>query len=204
MSRQQSSTPRLRFPGFTDAWELRKLGDLLTEKKRPVVLHDDEVYELVTVRRRNEGIVSRGLFKGREILVKNYFQVKAGDYVISKRQVIHGANGIVPSNLDNSIVSNEYLVSVSNRLVQAEFLALFSTTRAMYKNFFLSSYGIDIEKLVFNVDDFKKRAVAIPTLPEQTQIGRFFSLLDRRIALHQRKLENLKLLKKSLLQQMFA
>ena len=50
------------------------------------------------------------------------------------------------------------------------------------------------------LDEF---GVYIPSLPEQTAIGDFFSTLDRSIALHQRKLEHLKLRKKALLQKMF-
>ena len=83
---------------------------------------------------------------GKDILVKNYSQLKTNDYLISKRQIIHGANGIVPSELDNAIVSNEYLVVVSNNDVRTEFLTLVSRTPSMYRKFLLSSYGVDIEK----------------------------------------------------------
>jgi len=88
------NTPDIRFGGFADDWKHSKIGDVITEKKRPVGLGDNITYQLITVKRRNEGIVSRGFLKGKQILVKNYFEVKAGDYVISKRQVVHGANGV--------------------------------------------------------------------------------------------------------------
>ena len=119
-------SPQLRFEGFTDDWELRKLGELLTEVKRPIKMQDDDTYQLVTVKRRNEGIVSRGFFKGRQILVKNYFELHAGDYLISKRQVVHGANGIVPKDMEGAIVSNEYLVSVGNKNITTDFLTIIS------------------------------------------------------------------------------
>lgn len=196
--------PELRFPNFTDAWEQRKLGDVLQEEKRPVILIDEYNYELLTVKRRNAGIVSRGRLRGKEILVKNYFSVKCDDYVISKRQVIHGANGLVPSTLDNAIVSNEYLVLISNHLINTQFLSLLSARKEMYKHFFLSSYGIDIEKLVFDFTDFRKRKIYLPSLSEQTAIGNFFRQLDEAIASHQRKLEHMQALKKGLLQQMFV
>ncbi|WP_282800609.1 restriction endonuclease subunit S [Lactococcus lactis] len=195
--------PELRFQGFIDAWEQRKLGELLTEVKRPIKMQDDDTYQLVTVKRRNEGIVSRGLFQGKQILVKNYFELYAGDYLISKRQVVHGANGIVPKDMEGAIVSNEYLVSVGNNNITTDFLTIISKLPIMYKMFFLSSYGIDIEKLVFNVNDWKKREISIPSLQEQDRISSFFKQLDDTIALHQRKLDKLKRLKQGYLQQLF-
>ena len=142
MNKQQE--PRLRFQGFAGAWEEKKIGEILSEVRRSIYLEDSEKYQLVTVKRRNEGVVSRGYLLGKDILVKNYSQLKTNDYLISKRQIIHGANGIVPSELDNAIVSNEYLVVVSNNDVRTEFLTLVSRTPSMYRKFLLSSYGVDI------------------------------------------------------------
>ena len=166
-------------------------------------MQDDDTYQLVTVKRRNEGIVSRGLFKGKQILVKNYFELHAGDYLISKRQVVHGANGIVPKEMEGAIVSNEYLVSVGNKNITTDFLTIISKLPIMYKMFFLSSYGIDIEKLVFNVNDWKKKEISIPSLQEQNRISSIFKQLDDTITLHQRKLDKLKQLKQGYLQQIF-
>ncbi|HDU2614251.1 TPA: restriction endonuclease subunit S [Enterococcus faecalis] len=180
-----------------------KLGDLLNEVKRPVKIEDHKEYQLVTVKRRNGGVVSRGNFKGKNILVKNYFVLKKNDYLISKRQVVHGANGIVPENMDGAVVSNEYLVSVGNESIKTDYLTIISQLPQMYKLFFLSSYGIDIEKLVFNVEDWKKRTMLVPNIDEQVKIASFFKIIDDTITLHQRKLEQLKELKKAYLQLMF-
>ncbi|MCM3602464.1 restriction endonuclease subunit S [Robertmurraya korlensis] len=199
-----ANVPEIRFAGFTDAWEQHKVGDVLTEKPRPIKMEDDEEYQLVTVKRRNEGIVSRGYLKGKDILVKNYFEIRSGDYLISKRQVVHGANGIVPENLDKSIVSNEYLVVIGNKNITTEYWALISKRPNMYRQFFLSSYGVDIEKLVFDVEDWKKRTIILPSLPEQERITLFFQRLDHLITLYQRELEKLKNIKKSMLEKMFV
>ena len=182
-------------------WEQRKLGELLTEVKRPIKMKDDECYELVTVKRRNEGIVSRGIFRGKDVLVKSQFQIKTGDYLISKRQVVHGANGIVPSHLNNAIVSNEYLVSIGNKNITTDFLTIISRLPSMYRKFFLSSYGIDIEKLVFNVEDWKKRTIRVPGVSEQNQISIFYKQIDSTIALHLCKQRQLELLKQRLIKE---
>ncbi|WP_046178634.1 restriction endonuclease subunit S [Domibacillus tundrae] len=199
-----ADVPEIRFAEFTDSWEKWKVGDVLKQKQRPIKMEDNKEYQLVTVKRRNEGIVSRGYLKGKDILVKNYFEIRSGDYLISKRQVIHGANGIVPENLDKSIVSNEYLVAIGNKNITTEYWTLISKRPNMYKQFFLSSYGVDIEKLVFDVEDWKKRTIILPLLPEQEKITLFFHRLDHLITLHQRKLEKLKNIKKSMLEKMFV
>jgi type I restriction enzyme S subunit len=199
----ESKVPRIRFKGFSEKWIEKPIGDILSETKRPMVLMDDQRYELITVKRRNEGIVSRGHLCGRQILVKNYSRLKAGDFVISKRQVVHGATGIVPPELDQAIVSNEYLVAVGNHDITSHFLTLLSSRPDMRRKFFLSSYGVDIEKLVFDTDDWRKRIVTIPDLSEQTQIDGYFQELDRLIGLHQRKHEKLVTLKIAMLHKMF-
>lgn len=195
--------PRIRFKAYTESWAEEKIGDVLAEKRRPIVLEDDQRYELITVKRRNEGVVSRGHLLGRDILVKNYAQLKAGDFVISKRQVVHGATGIVPPALDGAIVSNEYLTAVDSEKLLTEFLTIVASLPAMRRKFFLSSYGVDIEKLFFDTDDWKKRSVMLPDIQEQGRIGQFFRKLDQLITLHQRKHEKLLALKVAMLQKMF-
>lgn len=198
-----SKVPAIRLTGFSEKWEEKPIGKVLSETKRPIVLEDKQQYELVTVKRRNGGVVSRGHLWGREILVKNYSQLQTGDFLISKRQVVHGATGIVPAELNNAIVSNEYLVVVGNKEITTEFLTILASLPDMRKKFFLSSYGVDIEKLFFDAEDWKKRNVTIPKLPEQTQIGEYFRELDSLIGLHQRKHDKLVTLKKAMLQKMF-
>ena len=195
--------PRIRFKAYTESWADEKIGDVLAEKRRPIVLEDDQRYELITVKRRNEGVVSRGHLLGRDILVKNYAQLKAGDFVISKRQVVHGATGIVPPALDGAIVSNEYLTAVDSEKLLTEFLTIVASLPAMRKKFFLSSYGVDIEKLFFDADDWKKRSVTLPDVQEQSRISQCFRDVDRVITLHQRKHDKLLALKIALLEKIF-
>ncbi|QDT82454.1 restriction endonuclease subunit S [Gimesia chilikensis] len=204
MSQQtDSNVPAIRFQGFDEGWQENRIGKIVSETKRPIVLEDDQRYELVTVKRRNGGVVSRGYLYGREILVKNYSQLAEGDFLISKRQVVHGATGIVPATLDKAIVSNEYLVAVGNSDISTDFLTLISKRPAMYRKFFLSSYGVVIEKLFFDVEDWKKRTITIPRPSEQSKICSFFKSLDRMIGLLQRKHDKLVTLKQAMLQKMF-
>lgn len=198
-----SKVPEIRFKGFEEEWEVKPIGEAVLEKKRSIVLSDHQKYELITVKRRNEGIVSRGHLFGRDILVKNYSQLETGDFVISKRQVVHGATGIIPPKLDGAIVSNEYLVAVNSSRLLTGFLTILSSLPDMRQKFFLSSYGVDIEKLFFDAEDWKRREITIPDITEQTHIVGHFRELDSLIGLHQRKHDKLVTLKKAMLQKMF-
>ena len=82
--------------------------------KRPITLEDDKKYHLVTVRRGFGGSDLRGEYLGKDILVKNYFEVRQRDFLISKRQIAHGACGVVPKFLHGAVVSNEYNVFIPN------------------------------------------------------------------------------------------
>lgn len=195
--------PEIRFEEFSCDWQNKAIGSILAETKRPVELIDNEMYQLVTVKRRNEGVVPRAILKGKDILVKNYYGVKAGDYLISKRQVVHGANGIVPASLDNAVVSNEYLVVTDGDEITAKFWTVISKKNEMHKLFFISSYGVDIEKLVFDVTDWKNRTITIPNVVEQNKITEHFQKLDSLINQHQQKHDKLSNIKKAMLEKMF-
>ncbi|WP_282807814.1 restriction endonuclease subunit S [Hafnia alvei] len=195
--------PEIRFKGFSGEWENKKIGRLLTEIKRPIELMDNTSYQLVTVKRRNEGVVPRAILKGKNILVKNYFSVEAGDYLISKRQVVHGANGIVPDHLDGAVVSNEYLVVTDSDDITARYWTVISIRPEMHKLFFVSSYGVDIEKLVFDVTDWKNRTIVIPEVTEQKKITDYFQKLDALLNQHQQKHDKLSSIKKAMLEKMF-
>lgn len=199
-----SVQPEIRLKKFSGDWDVDIIGNVLQEVFRPINLDNETKYRLVTVKRRNGGIAERAILKGKDILVKSQFEVKAGDYVISKRQVVHGATGLVPHELDGSIVSNEYLVGQSTDKLNIEFFALLSTLPEMYKKFFLSSYGVDIEKLFFDVNDWKNREISLPCLAEQIQISKFFKQLDETLALQQQQLQTLKNLKQAFLEKMFV
>ena len=199
-----NKVPEIRFKGFSGEWKNKKIGRILAEIKRPIELMDNASYQLVTVKRRNEGVVPRVVLKGKNILVKNYFSVKAGDYLISKRQVVHGANGIVPDNLDGAVVSNEYLVVTDSDDITARYWTVISIRPEMHKLFFVSSYGVDIEKLVFDVTDWKNRTIVIPQVTEQKNITDYFQKLDALINQHQQQITKLNNIKQACLSKMFV
>ncbi|HRK77719.1 MAG TPA: restriction endonuclease subunit S [Thiobacillus sp.] len=203
--REGETQPRLRFPEFrkAGAWKLRKIGDMLVETQRPIELFDDAEYRLVTVKRRYGGLISRGIMKGREILVRSQFVVRAGDFLISKRQIVHNACGLVTRELDGSVVSNEYSVLTPKPGCSIEFFSWFAMQPAVSASFMNCSVGIVIEKMLFKLPAWLKQAFLFPSLPEQHRIASCLSSLDALITAETQKLETLKTHKKGLMQQLF-
>lgn len=184
-------------------WASKKIGQWLKLAERSIVLQDEEEYQLVTIRRGFGGVDSRGSFLGKNVLVKNYFIVKTGDFIISKRQIAHGACGIVPPDLDGAVVSNEYNVFLPQDGTNIQMFNLMMQLPHYKRLFYLMSDGVHIEKLLFKTQDWMKRTLAMPLLKEQKKIAEILSTQDKAIELQERKIEELKRFKKGCLEKMF-
>lgn len=182
----------------------KKISQWITLVERPVELEDNTSYQLVTVRRGFAGVESRGIFRGKEIKVKNYFVVHAGDFLISKRQIAHGACGIVPESLDGAVVSNEYNVFVPQKETNIEFFFLIMQLPYYKRLFYLMSDGVHIEKLLFKTNDWIKRSLSLPDLPEQQKIATILSTQDKVIELKEKLLAQKQQQKKYLMQQLLT
>ncbi|HDR7429036.1 TPA: restriction endonuclease subunit S [Bacillus toyonensis] len=187
-----------------EKWEVVKLKDVLELVTRPLSMKDEEGYQLVTVKRRNGGIVPREVLKGKEIKVKSQFYIKKGDFLISKRQIVHGACEVVPSNLDGAIVSNEYHTLLSKSNLEMDFFKWYSRTPLMMNYFLLSSVGVHIEKMLFRVEDWFKREIVLPPLEEQVEIVKTLSSIQNSININQEYLNKLQHLKKGLMQSLLT
>jgi len=184
-------------------WASKKIGQWLKLAERPIVLQDEEEYQLVTIRRGFGGVDSRGSFLGKNVLVKNYFIVKTGDFIISKRQIAHGACGIVPPELDGAVVSNEYNVFLPQDGTNIQMFNLMMQLPHYKRLFYLMSDGVHIEKLLFKTQDWMKRTLAMPLLKEQKKIAEILATQDKAIELQGRKIEELKRFKQGCLERMF-
>jgi type I restriction enzyme S subunit len=206
---QQLFSQQLRFKDcdgldFPD-WASAQLKSILLLQSNPIDMQDDEEYELITAKRRNGGIVSRGKYLGKEVLVKSQFQLKENQFVISKRQIVHGACGLVPKYLEGAILSNEYNVfEGAPDVLDIHYFNLFSKTLEMKKSYFRSSDGVHIEKLLFRTKDWLKTRIQLPSLDEQKRIVSFSIELEKKIGLIQKQIEQTQAYKQGLLQQMFV
>ena len=205
---QQLLTGKIRFKNFkNDSWRTVKIGALLAECDRYMTWSDDTAYRFASIRRRCGGLFDRGTFYGREVKTKVLKSLKAGDFVISKRQVTHGAWAMVTKPFEGFGVSDEYdvLVNRDAKTLDMRFFNYLSQTRRLWHMAYLASNGVHIEKLIFDFDDFAKEKLKIPpTVEEQAMIVDVLSACDAEIKLLKKQLSALKDQKRGLMQKLLT
>jgi len=198
----QPGLPKLKPP--KPGWKSCRFGELLDQVQRRVHLQPDDTYDLVTVKRSRGGIESRGKLRGSQISVTSQFRIAAGDFLISKRQIVHGACGAVSSEFDGAVVSNEYSVLRCKPNIDLTFLQYLSHSVYFQQTCFHSSIGVHIEKMIFKLDEWFKWPVNIPTLPEQKKIAAFLGAVDAKLAALAAKQAALGRFKAGLMQKLFT
>ena len=191
-----NSVPKIRFKGFTDDWEERKLGDLLKEFSIKSTIENE--YKVLSS--TNSGMEFReGRVSGTSNL--GYKIIKNGDLVLSPQNLWLGNINI--NNLGKGLVSPSYktfeLINIDSSFINPQL-----RTQKMleeYKN--SSTQGASVVRRNLEIDSFYQIKIFVPTISEQEKIGSFFKQLDDTIVLHQRKLDLLKEQEKGYLQKMF-
>lgn len=161
-------------------WATHHFADLVQIVERPVKIDPNTSYQLVLAKRNRKGVVARGAALGKTIKTVTQFQVCAGDFLISRRQIVHGGCGLVPPELDGAIVSNEYLVLTSKEPLLTEYFALLCHTHYLQQTFFHSSVGVDIEKMILRADEWMRFSVHLPPLDQQRDVIRTVAALQTR------------------------
>lgn len=167
-------------------WRVLPMGKLLKVVQRPVKMVDDDLYQLVTARRNRGGLVARERLTGAKIATKTQFRVKAGDFVMSRRQIAHGACGILPPKLDDALVSNEYAALLPTDELDKAFLRHLPHSIYFQQTCFHSSVGVHVEKLVFNLDHWLTWPFLIPPAGEQRRIATVLDAWNTAIAVAER------------------
>lgn len=191
-------------PPAPAGWRRIRLGDHLREVRRPVVLVDDQTYTLVTVKRSRSGVQQREVLRGMEVKTPSQFYVHADDFLISKRQIVHGACGIVPEELHGAVVSNEYAVLNSDGEVDLRFLRYLSESRYFQQTCFHSSIGVHVEKMIFKTERWLSWPFNIPSLAQQQRIVEILDTAGREVVSIARQLDALKREKAALMAQLLT
>lgn len=179
-------------------WQSFFLGDLVKEVSRPAQLEDDVEYRQVSAKRSRGGIVFRGVQRGSKIKTKTQYFVEAGDFLISRRQIVHGGCGTVPAELNGAIVSNEYLVLHSNGKLLQEYLRWLSHSLYFQQTCFHASIGVHVEKMVFKPEWWFRSKFYIPPKEEQERITKLLNIWDKAITQIERLISINQKLKKGL------
>ncbi|MGZ5568504.1 MAG: restriction endonuclease subunit S, partial [Limisphaerales bacterium] len=149
---------------------MKRIGDILTRNKKPVVVKDGTTYRQVTIRTNYKGVVLRGSQDGSAILTKNQFAVSAGQFILSRIDARNGAFGIVPEELEGAIVSNEFLAfDINEDEVEREFFNVFLQSPIFLEACIKASRGNTNRKRVEETF-FLNYEVNLPPLREQHEL----------------------------------
>lgn len=193
-----------KMPRLPPGWRAVPFGELLSPVCRPAELDDEVIYQLVTAKRSRGGIVPREALTGAEIKTKTQFYVAGGDFLISRRQIIHGACGFVPEALSGAVVSGEYDVLAVGPALLPEYLEAFTHTTYFQQSCFQSSVGVDIEKMVFDLDHWFTYPMPLPPLEEQARIAGALGRIKAALRANERALEQAQRVKKALLSRLLS
>ena len=194
--------PEVRFPGFTDAWEQRKLGEIATYrngKAHEANQLDVGTYELVNL---NSISIDGGLKPSGKFIEDGSDTLQRNDLVMVLSDVGHGdllgRVAIIPEN--NRYVLNQRvaLLRINDDTNTYFLFSIINRYQDYFKKLGAGSSQLNISRGI--VENFE---VAYPNVAEQRMIADYFQSLDHLITLHQRELDHLQLLKKGMLQQMF-
>ena len=209
MSRKEQQIPAIRFNGFTDAWEQRKLeedisvvGGATPSKSNPEYWNGPIVW--LSSQEIKEKYVSKGTYTITKKAVDDNTtkMVKAGTPLIVSR------SGILARLFPISIPTTDVAIN-------QDIKALIFDPNIITTNFFVAQLQKNEEFILrsivktgttvqsINMPDFYKLLLSFPSTDEQEKVGKFFQRLDDAVALHQRQLDNYKELQKSLLQKIF-
>ena len=190
--------PEIRFKGFTEAWEQRKLGEVL--KERTERAKGDE--ELLSVTIAN-GVIRQIDSEKRNTASEdrsNYKIVKKGDVPYNSMRMWQGAVG---NSKYNGIVSPAYTILTPTSEANGKFFMELFKKKSTLQIFQRWSQGLTSDTWNLKYPILSSIQFAIPSVEEQEKIAEYFSHLDNLITLHQRKCDTLKELKKYMLQNMF-
>ena len=188
------TVPEIRFAGFTDAWEQRKLGDLVDRVTRK---NQDLVSELPLTISAQYGLIDQNEFFEKRVASKDvsgYYLIENGEFAYNKSTSTDAPWGAVKrlDRYENGVLSTLYIVFgiKENNPVDSDFLVSYYSTNLWHKGIHeIAAEGARNHGLL-NIApaDFFETELTIPQdIEEQKKIGKYFEELERLITLHHRK-----------------
>ncbi len=198
--------PEIRFSGFTDPWEQRKLGELASKR---IEKNSNGIKETFT-NSAEHGVVSQLDYFDHDITndanIGNYSVVYPDDFVYNPRISTIAPCGPINRNKlgRNGVMSPLYTVFSVDDMISKLYLEHYFKTNRWHQFMFLEgNSGARSDRFSISDSIFFEMPIQCPVLEEQELIASFFDRLDSLITLHQRKYDKLCVLKKSMLDKMF-
>ena len=196
-----AKVPELRFAGFADDWEERKLGEFVIDYVEKTTTQNQ--FPVLTSSQQQGIVLQETYFANRQVTTDNnigYYVLPRGYFTFRNRSdndvFVFNRNDII----DKGIISYFYPVFTLKNSDSDFFLK--RVNNGIKRQVSIQAEGTG--QHVLSMKKFKNIISMFPSLEEQEKIGSFFKQLDNTIALHQRKLDLLKEQKKGFLQKMFV
>jgi type I restriction enzyme S subunit len=206
--RRQLLTGARGFPKLgRGKWRRHQLSEILKHIFRAVNWSPKAMFHLISIRRRCGGLFRREDLLGADYKTTDLHEIRTGDFLVSKRQVVHGAWAMVTKEFSGCHVSKEYsiLVNKAPDVLHMPFFDWLSHEQRMWHLAFLASDGVHREKLIFDSKDFLRHYIELPpTIKEQQRIVEVLDACDRELRLLEAELEALKLQKRGLMQKLLT
>lgn len=164
---------------YSNIYEQARIGDFLLKSRNIVNIEDGKEYNRVTVKINNKGVILRDTEMGVNIGTKKQYRAKAGQFIISRIDARNGAFGIIPNELDNAIVTNDFpLFDVDTKKINPQFLLLITTTKVFIK-FAQSCSSGTTNRQRMDIDMFLNQKIPLPNLDKQNVIvRRYFDKIE--------------------------
>ena len=204
-----SNVPEIRFKGFTEAWEQRKvteLGKIYIGLVTTMTAHyTDEGTLLIRNSDIKDGRFEFGekpIFLEKSFAMANESRMHQIGDVITVHTGDVGTSAVISENEDKSIGFATIVTRPNKTIIDPSYLCTFLNTERHKKWAVAISTGDG--RTNYNLGDYFELVVPVPSIKEQKQIAMFIENLNNLITLHQRELEKLKNIKKSCLENMFV
>ena len=199
-----SRVPRIRFKGFEEDWEQRKLGEVIQE--RNIRTSDFDKFPIFSLTIESGVTPKTERYERSSLVTKTedlFKVVKPNEFVTNPMNLRFGALGYNTQKYDISVSGYYDVFSIDGNNCSGFWNAYFKTQQVM--NVFDNvATGSLVEKKRVKYSTLKQIYVSVPSaIEEKNKISKFMSFTDHLITLHQRKLEKLKIIKKSMLENLF-
>ena len=210
MSTNKSNKPELRFKGFSDDWEQRELSNVAERITRK---NQDLECTLPLTISAQYGLIDQNEFFDKRIAskdVRGYYLIRKGEFAYNKSISADAPWGAIKrlDRYESGVLSTLYIVFriLDEKQVDSDYLVTYYETDLWHKDVkVIAAEGARNHGLlnIAAADFFKTTLICPQDIEEQQLIGCYFKSLDHLITLHQRKCDNLKIIKKSMLDNLF-
>ena len=149
---------------------MMRIGEFLKRNKTAITIQDGVKYKRVTIKVRNGGVILRDEVMGENIGTKKQFLVSEGQFILSKIDARNGAMGIIPTELDGAVVTQDFLpYDIDKTKVNPQYFVLVCTTKQFIAFCQSCSSGTTNRQRVDEAR-FLNIKVPVPSLEEQNEL----------------------------------